>query len=208
LDFFNHSIFNNIAFGLLGSKWETEPEEVKAKLVEGACKEAFADEFIARLPQGYMTMVGERGIKLSGGQRQRLAIARSIIKRPSILILDEATSSIDVRAERVVQAALDNVSQSRTTIVIAHRLSTIRKADHIIVLQNGTKVEEGSHDDLISNTEGIYHSLAHAQHIDSVSSPQDEIAEVHDHTEGTLQQSSHTTLSDGNDTVPCRLEKA
>jgi ATP-binding cassette subfamily B (MDR/TAP) protein 1 len=196
---FNDSIFNNIAFGLLGSKWENEPEEVKAKLVEEACKEAFADEFIARLPQGYTTMVGENGIKLSGGQRQRLAIARSIIKRPSILILDEATSSIDVRAERVVQAALDNVSQSRTTIVIAHRLSTIRKADHIIVVQNGVKVEEGSHDDLISNAEGIYHNLVHAQQIDSVSSPREEIAEVHDHTEGTLEQPNDATLSDDND---------
>ena len=196
---FNDSIFNNIAFGLLGSKWENESDEVKTKLVEEACKEAFADEFIARLPQGYTTMVGENGIKLSGGQRQRLAIARSIIKRPSILILDEATSSIDVRAERVVQAALDNVSQSRTTIVIAHRLSTIRKADHIIVVQNGVKVEEGSHDDLMLNAEGIYHNLVHAQKIDSVSSPQEEIAEVHDYTEGTLEQSNDATLSDDND---------
>jgi ABC-type multidrug transport system fused ATPase/permease subunit len=115
------------------------------------------------------------------------------------LILDEATSSIDVRAERVVQAALDNVSQSRTTIVIAHRLSTIRKADHIIVLQNGFKIEEGSHDDLISNTEGIYHNLVHAQQIDSVPSPQEKIAEVHNHTEGMLQQSSQTILSEDTD---------
>lgn len=117
--------------------------------------------------QRYSTIVGVHGIKLSGGQRQRLAIARSIVKRPSILILDEATSSIDVHAERIVQAALDHVSQGRTTITIAHRLSTIRRADHIIVLHNGTKIEEGTHEDLLSIPDGMYHNLVEAQHLEA-----------------------------------------
>jgi len=113
--------------------------------------------------QGYETQVGDAGIKLSGGQRQRLAIARSIIKRPKILILDEATSSIDVRAERLVQAALDKVSEGRTTITIAHRLSTIKKADKIIVMRKGQMVEEGTHDSLLANEDGIYWALVNAQ---------------------------------------------
>lgn len=113
--------------------------------------------------QGYATLVGEGGIKLSGGQRQRIAIARSIIRKPSILILDEATSAIDVKGEKIVQQALDRVSKDRTTIVIAHRLSTIRKADHIIVLRNGTKIEEGTHEELVSIEEGLYSGLVQAQ---------------------------------------------
>ncbi len=116
-------------------------------------------------------MIGDNGIKLSGGQRQRLAIARSIIKRPAILILDEATSSIDVRGERIVQEALDRVSKNRTTITIAHRLSTIMKADNIVVLKSGTVVEQGTHDSLLSNTNGVYHDLVNAQHL--------ELAETH-----------------------------
>ena len=122
---FNDTIAKNVEYGLIGSKFENESAEVKRELVIEACKEAFADEYISRLPQGYETAVGDAGIKLSGGQRQRLAIARSIIKRPTILILDEATSAIDVRGERLVQAALDKVSAGRTTITIAHRLSTV-----------------------------------------------------------------------------------
>jgi ATP-binding cassette, subfamily B (MDR/TAP), member 1 len=110
-------------------------------------------------------MIGENGIKLSGGQRQRLAIARSIIKRPAILILDEATSSIDVRGERIVQEALDRVSKNRTTITIAHRLSTIKKANNIIVFKNGTAVEQGTHESLLSNEKGVYYDLVHAQQL-------------------------------------------
>lgn len=163
---FNETIYNNVARGLIGSQWEDEPVEKKQELVEEACKEAFADEFIRRLPDGYKTMVGESGLKLSGGQRQRLAIARSIIKRPAILILDEATSSIDVRGERIVQAALDRVSKNRTTITIAHRLSTIRKVDHIIVLKEGTAVEEGTHDELVTREDGVYANLVRAQHLE------------------------------------------
>jgi ATP-binding cassette subfamily B (MDR/TAP) protein 1 len=115
-------------------------------------------------------MVGEGGIKLSGGQRQRLAIARSIVKRPTILILDEATSSIDVRGEKIVQEALDRVAATRTTIMIAHRLSTIRKADRIIVLQSGSKKEEGNHEELMAIEDGLYFNLVNAQKINSESS--------------------------------------
>ncbi|PGG96832.1 hypothetical protein AJ79_09438 [Helicocarpus griseus UAMH5409] len=162
---FNTTIFHNVAYGLVGSKWENESEEVKRELVKEACQESFASEYIDKLPQGYDTMVGENGLKLSGGQRQRLAIARSIIKRPPILILDEATSSIDVRGERIVQEALDRVSKNRTTITIAHRLSTIKKADKIIVLKGGESVEEGTHDQLLLK-EGLYHSLVGNQRLE------------------------------------------
>lgn len=160
---FNDTIYNNVEYGLIGSQWENDDAESKKKLVEAACQEAFADEFIKRLPLGYETQVGDAGIKLSGGQRQRLAIARSIIKRPKILILDEATSSIDVRGERLVQQALDKVSEGRTTITIAHRLSTIKKADKIIVLRKGRVVEEGNHESLLANKEGAYWALVNAQ---------------------------------------------
>ena len=163
---FNETIYENVALGLIGSQWQSEPEATKRKLVEEACQEAFADEFIRRLPQGYETKVGESGIKLSGGQRQRLAIARSIAKRPTILILDEATSAIDVRSEKIVQAALDRVAKGRTTITIAHRLSTIKKADRIVVLKEGIAVEQGTHDELISKLDGTYANLVRAQHLD------------------------------------------
>lgn len=160
---FNDTIYKNVEFGLIGSEMENESAETKKRLVEEACKEAFADEFISRLPLKYETQVGDAGIKLSGGQRQRLAIARSIIKRPKILILDEATSSIDVRGERLVQAALDKVSEGRTTITIAHRLSTIKKADKIIVMRKGKLIEEGTHDSLLANEDGVYWALVNAQ---------------------------------------------
>ncbi|TVY37341.1 ABC transporter [Lachnellula subtilissima] len=162
---FNDTIFKNVEYGLIGTEWENESEERKKELVEQACQEAFADEFITRLPEGYETLVGDAGIKLSGGQRQRLAIARSIIKHPKILILDEATSAIDVRGEKIVQAALDKVSQGRTTITIAHRLSTIMKADNIVVLKKGKVVQQGTHDELLADREGAYWALANAQHL-------------------------------------------
>lgn len=111
--------------------------------------------------------MGENGTKLSGGQRQRLAIARSIVKEPTILVLDEATSAIDVRGEKIVQAALDRVSENRTTIVIAHRLSTVRRADRILVLRNGVKVEEGTHEELLDMEDGLYRGLVNAQKLDS-----------------------------------------
>ncbi|KAJ5593123.1 hypothetical protein N7537_010027 [Penicillium hordei] len=161
---FNDTIYNNVAFGLIGSQWENDMDAVKMDLITAACKQAFADEFIDRLPMGYSTTVGEGGITLSGGQRQRIAIARSIVSQPQILILDEATSSIDIHGEKIVQAALDRVSKDRTTIMIAHRLSTVRRADKIIVMKDGQNSEEGSHNELLLR-EGIYHSLVHAQQL-------------------------------------------
>ncbi|OAG39811.1 hypothetical protein AYO21_05876 [Fonsecaea monophora] len=168
---FNDTVFKNVACGLNGTAWEKDDDAAKQKRVEKACQEAFADEFIRQLPDGYQTRVGESGIKLSGGQRQRLAIARSIIREPAILILDEATSSIDVRGERIVQKALDQVSKNRTTIVIAHRLSTIRKADNIIVMRDGRKMEEGTHHDLVAIPDGIYAGLVHAQQLEAETAP-------------------------------------
>ncbi|KAL3456375.1 P-loop containing nucleoside triphosphate hydrolase protein [Aspergillus heterothallicus] len=163
---FNDTIYNNICLGLLGSRWEDKANLVKWNLVVAACKEAYAHDFIEKLPMGYDTIVGEGGITLSGGQRQRLAIARSIVSRPAVLILDEATSSIDIHSERIVQAALDRVAKSCTTIVIAHRLSTVRKADHIVVMKQGMNVEEGSHSELIGKN-GLYKQLVDAQRIDT-----------------------------------------
>lgn len=110
--------------------------------------------------------MGQNGIKLSGGQRQRLAIARSIVKEPKILILDEATSAIDIRGEKIVQAALDRVSRNRTTIMIAHRLSTIRRADHIVVMKGGVNVEEGTHEELLQREGGVYRDLVNAQRLE------------------------------------------
>ncbi|KAH6698866.1 multidrug resistance protein [Verticillium dahliae] len=163
---FNTTIYKNVEHGLIGTEWECEVDHVKAQLVEEACRDAFADEFIARLPDGYQTAVGESGIKLSGGQRQRLAIARAIVKKPKVLILDEATSSIDVRSEQIVQAALDRACRGRTTIVIAHRLGTIKKAHNIMLLRHGKVIQQGTHESLMEEVGGAYHALATAQQLD------------------------------------------
>lgn len=191
---FNDTIRRNVEYGLIGSPWENETPEIKKSLVEGACKEAFADEFITRLPLGYETQVGDAGIKLSGGQRQRLAIARSIIKRPKVLILDEATSSIDVRGERLVQAALDKVSEGRTTITIAHRLSTIKKADKIVVLKGGQVAEEGTHESLLSDPDGAYWALVNAQQL----SMDETFPEEADKIQGTDPDTLMPVLSTGS----------
>lgn len=124
--------------------------------------------------QGYDTMVGQSGLKLSGGQRQRIAIARAIVKQPKILILDEATSAIDVHSEQIVQAALDRASKGRTTIVIAHRLGTIQKADNIVVLRGGRVIQQGTHQDLMSQTDGPYHALATTQSVNTGDAVPDE----------------------------------
>ncbi|KAI1333561.1 P-loop containing nucleoside triphosphate hydrolase protein [Xylariaceae sp. FL0016] len=173
---FNDTVYNNVANGLIGTKWEDETEAHKRKLVQEACQEAYADDFVSQLPDGYDTRVGDGGAKLSGGQKQRIAIARSIVKQPQTIILDEATSAIDVKSEKVVQAALDKLASKHTTITIAHRLSTIKKADHIIVLQNGQAVEQGTHQSLVSNENGAYSALVRAQslHILSIDAKEPE----------------------------------
>ena len=126
--------------------------------VNSAVKAAYVDEFTDRFDDGLETLIGERGVKLSGGQRQRIAIARAILANPKIIILDEATSNLDTESEALIQKSLDELTKNRTTIVIAHRLSTIRKADQILVIENGHIVERGNHDDLIKN-EGRYYDL-------------------------------------------------
>ncbi|CAD0020286.1 unnamed protein product [Aureobasidium pullulans] len=160
---FNDTIFGNVANGLIGTKWEDESEAQKLELVREACHEAYAHDFIDRLPDGYNTKVGDGGVKLSGGQKQRIAIARSIVKKPRIIIFDEATSAVDAKSEKIIQLALDRIASSRTTITIAHRLSTIRKADHIVVLMQGQVLEQGTHESLIENTSSAYSALIRAQ---------------------------------------------
>ncbi|MBU2465310.1 MAG: ATP-binding cassette domain-containing protein, partial [Bacteroidetes bacterium] len=146
---FNDSVFNNIAFGKLDATME--------QVIEAA-KVANAHEFISQLEDGYHTFIGDRGMNLSGGQRQRLSIARAVLKNPPILILDEATSSLDTESERLVQDALAKIMTNRTSVVIAHRLSTIQHADEIIVVAKGEIVERGTHDKLLSDA-GIYRRL-------------------------------------------------
>ncbi|MBC7449716.1 MAG: ABC transporter ATP-binding protein [Hymenobacteraceae bacterium] len=148
---FNDTIFANIAFNSPGATPET---------VEAAARVANAHEFIERQPQGYQTVIGDRGARLSGGQRQRLAIARAILRNPPILILDEATSALDTESERLVQDALTRLMRGRTTLVIAHRLSTIRHADEIVVLIGGRIVERGTHEALLRNPMGAYYRLS------------------------------------------------
>ena len=151
---FGGSIEENIRYG--------KPEATRAEITEAAQK-ANAWEFISSFPDGLETRVGERGIKLSGGQRQRIAIARAILKDPAILVLDEATSSLDSESERLVQDALDKLMENRTTIIIAHRLATVRKADRIFVIQQGIITEEGSHLDLLDEENGLYSRLIKMQ---------------------------------------------
>jgi ATP-binding cassette, subfamily B, bacterial MsbA len=152
---FSDTVRANIRYGRL----EASDEEI-----EEAARAANAHDFImAELPQGYDTPVGERGIKLSGGQRQRIAIARAILKNPRILILDEATSSLDSASERLVQEALERLMAGRTSFVIAHRLSTVRNADRILVLDQGRIVDQGSHEALLQRPDGLYARLYHMQ---------------------------------------------
>lgn len=170
---FSGTIFDNVAHGLLGTENETASHEKKMQLVQNACENAYAHGFIQRLPDQYLTKIGERARMLSGGQKQRIAIARSIVSDPPILLLDEATSALDPSAEKVVQEALDNASVNRTTITIAHKLSTIQKADNIVVLSHGVLVEQGTHRDLLAK-EGVYAKLVHSQDLKGTESPRKE----------------------------------
>lgn len=147
---FSGTIRENIGYGRLDAS--------EAEIITAA-QRANAHDFVSAFPEGYDTLVGERGVKLSGGQRQRIAIARALLKDPAILILDEATSSLDSESERLVQNALEELMRGRTSIIIAHRLSTIREADQILVLQSGRLVDTGTHQELMQDPEGLYHHL-------------------------------------------------
>jgi ATP-binding cassette subfamily B protein/subfamily B ATP-binding cassette protein MsbA len=146
---FDGSVRDNIAYG---HRHATDAE------IEDAARRANAHEFVERLPERYETFVGERGVKLSGGQQQRLAIARAILASPQILILDEATSNLDTESEQLIQAAMADLLAGRTTFVIAHRLSTIRRADLILLMEDGRIVERGTHDELM-RARGLYHEM-------------------------------------------------
>lgn len=137
---FSDTIEGNIAYGV--------PEAPMEDIVRAA-KEAFADDFIRKMPQGYDTVIGERGVGLSGGQKQRIALARAILKEPSILILDDTTSSVDLETEHCIQQTLKKISQKCTTFIIAHRISTVKDADMILVMENGEIIERGTHSELL-----------------------------------------------------------
>jgi ABC-type multidrug transport system fused ATPase/permease subunit len=152
---FNDTIYNNITLGTEGA---TQAQ------VEEAAKIANAHNFIVQKSEGYQTIVGDRGSKLSGGERQRITIARAVLKNPPILILDEATSSLDTESERLVQLAINTLMKNRTCIVIAHRLSTVQHADEIIVMQQGNIMERGTHEQLLA-LQGHYHKLVAMQQV-------------------------------------------
>jgi subfamily B ATP-binding cassette protein MsbA len=147
---FDDTVAANIAYGV------AEASDID---IRGAARAAHAHDFIEGLPNGYQTRIGERGQRLSGGQRQRLAIARALLKNSPILILDEATSSLDAESERLVQEALANLMRDRTAFVIAHRLSTVRRADAIMVLEHGKIAETGRHEELLAIPGGVYAKL-------------------------------------------------
>ena len=150
---FSTNAWENIGYG----RQDATPDEIRA-----AARAAHADEFLSALPTGYDTFLGEKGVRLSGGQRQRIAIARAILRNPSLLLLDEATSALDAESERLVQDALDNLMKGRTTLIIAHRLATVMNADRILVMEEGQIVETGTHQSLIAES-GLYARLAKLQ---------------------------------------------
>ena len=175
---FNDTIRYNIRYG----RWEASDAEV-----EEAARLAQIDGFIRMSPHGYETEVGERGLKLSGGEKQRVAIARTILKAPPILVLDEATSALDSHTEKEIQDALERVSKNRTTLVIAHRLSTIVGADEIIVLDKGVIVERGTHHELLRQG-GLYASMWNRQR--EAEEAREKLARVEDDTAAAEPQSA------------------
>jgi subfamily B ATP-binding cassette protein MsbA len=154
---FSGSIRDNIAYARSASDG---PPATEAEIV-AAARAAHAIEFIERLPDGLATKIGERGIKLSGGQRQRIAIARVFLRNPAVVVLDEATSSLDTESERLIEAAMEDLLRNRSTLIIAHRLGTVRRADRVLVLDHGAIVESGRHDELLAN-DGLYSRLHRA----------------------------------------------
>jgi subfamily B ATP-binding cassette protein MsbA len=165
---FNDTVRNNIAYGR---------PDVPMERIEAAARAAMAHEFIGRMPDGYDTVIGERGTRLSGGERQRLAIARAILKDAPILVLDEATSALDTESEAAVQEALSNLMQDRTVLVIAHRLSTVRRADKIVVMEQGEITEFGTHEQLLAKG-GMYNRLYNLQFGDGPEAVYDEAQPV------------------------------
>ncbi|CAF1578372.1 unnamed protein product [Rotaria sordida] len=171
---FGMSIYENIRFGKVNA---TQAE------IEQAAREANAHHFIMQLPDKYETLVGERGIQLSGGEKQRIALARALVKQPTFLLLDEATNALDNISEKIVQEALDRACKGRTTIVIAHRLTTIQNAHHIYVLDNGSVIEQGTHETLMAKEGGKYQSMVKCQQIERINDDQDDMMSIQKTTE-------------------------
>ncbi|SCO33177.1 related to multidrug resistance protein [Fusarium fujikuroi] len=207
---FGTTIFNNIRHGLIGTKYEDASEEKQRELVIEAAKKANAHDFVSSLPEKYETNVGERGFLLSGGQKQRIAIARAIVSDPKILLLDEATSALDTKSEGVVQAALENASEGRTTITIAHRLSTIRDAHNIVVMSDGRIVEQGTHNELLEN-KGPYSKLVSAQKIAAAETMTPKEQAAIDEEEVSLMrkmsEKQAANIADPNDDIAARLDR-
>ncbi|KAL5043996.1 hypothetical protein BDW71DRAFT_187008 [Aspergillus fruticulosus] len=206
---FGTTIYKNIRHGLIGTKYENESEDKVRELIENAAKMANAHDFITALPEGYETNVGQRGFLLSGGQKQRIAIARAVVSDPKILLLDEATSALDTKSEGVVQVALENAAQGRTTIVIAHRLSTIKTAHNIVVLVNGKVAEQGTHDELVDRG-GAYRKLVEAQRINEQKEAEamEEDADAEDHINADIAKiKTATSGSSELDEKPTTIDR-